>query len=398
MGASNKINVNDFQMLGRRDYDINFDWHAPYPTDPLHHTVVTFISTNKINCQPSILQPASPPTTSFPLASKQKIALELILAHYASPGTPPPLYMLIQGTAGTGKSYLIQCIRNRLNLSTNIQLNPLLVLAPTGVSAYNIQATTIHAALRIPLRDILRQAFPRQQHEPFGGLSIILVGNLSQLPPVMDKPLYASHSTTLALWRSFQTVVTLDTSFRQQGASNIQQQFRAILQNIRNANPLQTDWEALMSRSSSKLPIDHNKHFDNSIHLFATNASVKHHNTKMLKQLHLPVARCLAQNSRQTNPEYNNDEQLPLELLLSLNEQVMLIANLWIQAGLVNGSLGQIKSIIYDTDSRPPNLPKYVVVEFKNYSGPHWDNANPKFVPIPPITRGSYTLLPLAMA
>ncbi|XP_059070535.1 uncharacterized protein LOC131860176 [Cryptomeria japonica] len=81
MGASNKINVNDLQMLGRRDYDINFDWHAPYPTDPLHHTVVTFISTNKINCQPSILEPTSPPTTSFPLASKQKIALELILAH-----------------------------------------------------------------------------------------------------------------------------------------------------------------------------------------------------------------------------------------------------------------------------------------------------------------------------
>ncbi|XP_057861149.2 uncharacterized protein LOC131069656 [Cryptomeria japonica] len=118
----------------------------------------------------------------------------------------------------------------------------------------------------------------------------------------------------------------------------------------------------------------------------------------MLKQLHLPVARCLAQNSRQTNPEYNKDEQLPSELLLSPNEQVMLIANLWIQASLVNGSLGQIRSIIYDTDSRPPDLPKYVVVEFKNYSGPHWDNANPKFVPIPPITRGSRTQLPLAMA
>ncbi|XP_059071530.1 uncharacterized protein LOC131867850 [Cryptomeria japonica] len=76
----------------------------------------------------------------------------------------------------------------------------------------------------------------------------------------------------------------------------------------------------------------------------------------------------------------------------------MLIANLWIQAGLVNGSLGQIKSIIYDTDSKPPDLAKYVVVEFKNYTGPHWDNANPKFVPIPPITRGSRTQLPLAMA
>lgn len=154
IGTSNKINVNDLQMLGRRDYDINFDWSDPHPANPLHLTIVAFISTNKINCQPSLLQPVSLATTSFPLASKQKIALELILAHYASPQTSPPLRMLIQGTAGTGKSYLIQCIRNRLNLSTNIKHNPLLVLAPTGVSAYNIQATTIHAALRIPLRDM----------------------------------------------------------------------------------------------------------------------------------------------------------------------------------------------------------------------------------------------------
>lgn len=118
----------------------------------------------------------------------------------------------------------------------------------------------------------------------------------------------------------------------------------------------------------------------------------------MLKQLHLPVARCLAQLPRQTSIANDNDEQLPSEILLSLDEQVMLIANLWIQAGLVNGSLGQIKSIVYDIDSKPSDLPKYIVVEFKNYTGPHWDNANPKFVPIAPITRGSCTQLPLAMA
>ncbi|XP_059068265.1 ATP-dependent DNA helicase pfh1-like [Cryptomeria japonica] len=373
MGASNKININDLQMLGRRDYDINFDWTEPHPTNPLHLTIVTFISTNKINCQPSLLQPASSTTATFPLAAKQKLALDLILAHYASHQPIPPLHMIIQGTPNTSKSYLIRCIRNRLNLSANPEHNPLLVLAPTGVSAYNIQATTIHVALCIPLRDMqpltgqslmffqeqckqlqyilidetsflvpklllridnrLRQALPHRQHKPFGGVSIILVGDLGQLPPMMDKPLYASHSIALALWGSFQTVVTLDTSFRQQGASYIQQQFHAILQNIRNANALQTDWEALMSRSSAKLVVDHNKDFDSSIHLFATNASAKHHNTKMLKQLHFLVARCLAQVPRQKNIAYDNDEQLPSEILLSVNEQVMLIANLWIQAG-----------------------------------------------------------------
>ncbi|XP_057840713.1 uncharacterized protein LOC131050530 [Cryptomeria japonica] len=50
MGASNNITINDLQMLGKRDYDINFDWAEPHPTNPLHLTAVHFISTNKINC------------------------------------------------------------------------------------------------------------------------------------------------------------------------------------------------------------------------------------------------------------------------------------------------------------------------------------------------------------
>ncbi|XP_057864414.2 ATP-dependent DNA helicase pfh1-like [Cryptomeria japonica] len=436
MGASIKININDLQMLGKRDYDINFDWNEPHPTDVLHHTVVNFISTSKINLHHALHQLASSSSDTFPLVPKQKLALELILTHYASHQTIPPLCMIIQGTASTGKSYLIQCIRKKFNLSTNLEHNHLLVLSPTGISAYNIQATTIHVFLCIPLRYMqtgqsliffqeqykqlqyiiidemsflgpklllkinsrLRQAFPHKEHEPFRGISIILVGDLGQLPPVMDKPLYASHSTTLSLWCFFQTVVTLDTSFRQQGTLDIQQQFRAILQNIRNANALQTDWEPLMSRSSTKLVVNDNKNFDNSIHLFATNASSKHHNTKMLKQLHLPVVRCVAQVPRQSNIGYDNDEQLPSKILLSLNEQVMLIANLWIQASLVNGSLGQIKSIVYDTNFKPLDLPKYIVVQLEHYIGPPWDSTNAKFVPIPPITRVSRTQFPLAMA
>lgn len=76
----------------------------------------------------------------------------------------------------------------------------------------------------------------------------------------------------------------------------------------------------------------------------------------------------------------------------------MLIANLWIEDGLVNGSLGQIKMIVYDAGSKPPDLPKYVVVLFQHYTGPPWHAANPKYVPIPPITRGNRTRIPLTMA
>ncbi|XP_057861034.1 uncharacterized protein LOC131069551 [Cryptomeria japonica] len=309
--------------------------------------------------------------------------------------------------------------------------NPLLVLAPTGVAAFNIQATTIHAGLHIPITEMhpltrqplmtlqeqlkhikyilidemsflgpklllkidscLRQAFPDSQHESFGGVSIILVGDLAQLPPVMDKPIYASHSTALSLWLSFTTVVTLDTIFRQQGASIRQQQFRTVLHNIRNAQALQHDWQFLMCQTNATLTIQQKKDFNSSIHLFATNESARLHNRKMLKELNLPVALSLAKVGKQTNTEYDNNEQLPLEVLLSINQQVMLIASLWIEVGLVNGAIGLIKKIVYENNTKPPDLPKYVVVQFKDYNGPPWDIAHPKDIPILPITRGRRT-------
>ncbi|XP_057815498.2 uncharacterized protein LOC131029117 [Cryptomeria japonica] len=346
--------------------------------------------------------------------------------------------MIVQGTAGTGKSFLIDCIRRELNISPPMTENPLLVLAPTGVAAFNIQATTIHAGLRIPIREMhpltgqslmtlqeqlkhikyilidemsflgpklllkidnrLRQAFPNKQHDNFGGVSMILVGDLAQLPPVMDKPIYASHSTGLSLWHSFTIVITLDTIFRQQGASIRQQQFRALLHNLRNAQALQHDWQFLMCQTNATLTIQQKKDFNSSIHLFATNESARLHNRKMLKELNLPVALSLAKIAKQTNTEYDTNEQLPLEVLLSIDQQVMLIANLWIKVGLVNGAIGLIKQIVYENNTKPPDLPKYVVVQFNDYNGPPWDIAHPKDIPILPITRGRRTQVPLTMS
>jgi len=132
--------------------------------------------------------------------------------------------------------------------------SPLLLLAPTGVAAFHINAQTIHSGLRIPISNMnplegqsllqlqeqlrhveyilidemsftgptmlsqidarLQQAFPSHSNSPFGGRSIILVGNVRQLPPVKDNPMYVGMSHGNALWRSFDTIVTLGTVFR----------------------------------------------------------------------------------------------------------------------------------------------------------------------------------------
>lgn len=36
----------------------------------------------------------------------------------------------------------------------------------------------------------LREAFPENQKQPFGGISVVLMGDFAQLVPVTGKPLY----------------------------------------------------------------------------------------------------------------------------------------------------------------------------------------------------------------
>ena len=83
----------------------------------------------------------------------------------------------------------------------------------------------------------LRQDFPLQCTIPFGGCSIIILGDFGQLPLVKDIPMYAVSSVGTALWRTFDTFITLKTIFRQQGNSPSKTAFQQILLNLRNATP-----------------------------------------------------------------------------------------------------------------------------------------------------------------
>lgn len=54
---------------------------------------------------------------------------------------------------GTRKSHLIGAINETLQNASMPNRSPLLVLAPTGVAAFKIGASTVHSRLRIPIRD-----------------------------------------------------------------------------------------------------------------------------------------------------------------------------------------------------------------------------------------------------
>eukprot|EP01018_Ginkgo_biloba_P029278 Gb_13702 [translate_table: standard] len=303
----------------------------------------------------------------------------------------------VLGTAGIEKSYLIKAIRIALESAAFPLQTPLLLLTPTGITAFNISSTTIHSALRIPIKDMkplqgvqlaifqeelrpiqyimidemsflgpwlvmnvdsrLREAFPHYSHLPFGGRSMILLGDLAQLSPVMDKPLYTTTN---------------------RGSDPAQLRFCQLLTNLRNIIPTIADWELLMTRTDTSMGPNEASRFNDAIYLFSTNALVHDHNRHCLKCLNVPIVRSIAKKINQSSVLTVEDEQLDLQVLIGIGARVMLTSNLWIDVGLVNGALGHIRNIIYNPSVQPPSPSTYVLVEFDNYIGNAWDPSRPR--------------------
>lgn len=113
--------------------------------------------------------------------------------------------------------------------------------------------------------------------------------------------------------------------------------------------------------------------FKDAVHLCSTNKEVDVVNNEHLAKTGNPVA--LLQAIHEPNIALSASEDLtrgiPSKLYLSIGCRVMLRDNLWVKGGLVNGSLGTVRAIVYDTGISPPSLPMYVLVEFDKYRGPY---------------------------
>ena len=125
------------------------------------------------------------------------------------------------------KYYLIHCLCHAFSNSEKLEKILFLFLAPTGITDFNINGKTVHASLKIPIKDMkplqqrpvslfqeqmrhiryilidemsfihpkffmqinsrLWEVFLENKTYPFGGRSIILVGDLGQFSLVKDK-------------------------------------------------------------------------------------------------------------------------------------------------------------------------------------------------------------------
>lgn len=203
------------------------------------------------------------------LDNEQQAALDAMLAGRN---------IFLTGEAGTGKSTILREFQERCE-------GACVFLAPTGVAAINVQGTTLHSfflfkpGLLTPdnlggfnshrrkslIREIrtividevsmvrsdlffavdyrLRQlAAGRDQHRPFGGKQLILVGDFFQLPPVIKTELEAKYlRSNYGGQYAFQTKLWEDANFQCICLKNVHRQendqlFLEVLKAIRHGH------------------------------------------------------------------------------------------------------------------------------------------------------------------
>ena len=94
--------------------------------------------------------------------------------------------------------------------------------------------------------------------------------------------------------------------------------------------------------------------------------------------------------SRAASFSTNQAGGLPKNLPICKDARVILTANLWPDAGLVNGAQGTVGYIVFSEGAAPPriNLPAILICRFPTYKGPSFlPEISDRLVPVYPVQR-----------
>jgi len=194
------------------------------------------------------------------------------------------------------------------------------------------------------------------------------------------------------------------------GFTESAKQYRDLLLRLRVAKSTTADYELLKTRFRNNLSIEEVANFKKSTHLFYEREKTANHNLKCLYDLDEPVCRIDARHTgagaKSAKPDIAG--QLPPVLLLAEGSKVMLLWNIWSEAGLHNGLLGEVVDIVYKKGTKPPQLPLFVLVKVskKHYFGPRLsEDLDACIIPIAPVKAGfihrgycTRTQVPLGLA
>ncbi|PIR47848.1 AAA family ATPase [Candidatus Uhrbacteria bacterium CG10_big_fil_rev_8_21_14_0_10_50_16] len=295
-------------------------------------------------------------------------------------------HVFLTGRAGTGKSTLLKYFRTQSNKKH-------VVLAPTGVAALNVKGQTIHSffgfhpninaqlvrkasrenleffekletiiideisMVRADLLDCVDRALRlnrNRMQEAFGGVQMIFIGDLFQLPPVVTRDDQHRFETEYASPYFFSSTVMQGTDIRVIELQHVhrqkEQSFVDLLNNVRTGSLKAADileWNQL-----------HSPYFDPTesshyvVHLTTTNKMAQQRNDHELKQL--PGQEWVLK--AKTTGELT-DRKMPSEATLKVKENARIMfttndpAKKW-----VNGSLGIIRRVQKHGLSKFPTL------------------------------------------
>uniref|UniRef100_A0A9J7WX60 ATP-dependent DNA helicase n=1 Tax=Cyprinus carpio carpio TaxID=630221 RepID=A0A9J7WX60_CYPCA len=344
---------------------------------------------------------------------------------------PDPFHVFISGPGGVGKSVLIKAMyyetsRILSKLSENPDETHVLLTAPTGVSAFNISAKTIHSTFSIgmnatlpyqPLGDekinSLRAKFGKLQiliideismvdhkllayihgrlrqikqtgdYSAFGKVSVIAVGDFYQLSPIKGKPLYTEPVNSVNLWETHFSFIELTEIMRQKD-----KEFAELLSRLRlrkKDEPMREADVAMLKKCETGDGDD-----STDIHIYATNSEVDVHNIHMLHKLCSDTVTVKAQDFERNAKTGRMEEKdgyhfrvhnscLEKSLELAIGARIMLIKNINVSDGLVNGVFGTIKELRYDDNE---TFPSKIYIEFdKEQIGKQARTKNPCLKP-----------------
>lgn len=334
--------------------------------------------------------------------------------------------VFVTGKAGTGKTTFIRYLREKFGSDVP-------VLAPTGVAALNVNGQTIHSFFQFPPRilnpdeikllknhhlfqklrlliideismvradlmdaiDLSLKKNTGRYDQPFGGIQLLLIGDLLQLPPVVATTaemrfLYNRYKTPFflsadCLQKVPPLVIELSKVYRQHDKEFIQ-----LLSNIRIGEHVEDSIATINSRCFSFNRITST----DTITLTSDNASADNINSAKLEQL--PGECCEYEGT--VSGKFNIEEnRLPSPKLLRLKEgaQVMFTRN-DLDHRWVNGTTGAVRQlseniITVQTSYGMFNV-KREIWETIEYV---FDDSTGK---ITAKTVGSYTQFPLMLA
>lgn len=341
--------------------------------------------------------------------------------------------IFLTGKAGTGKTTFLKMVKKHSG-------KRLIVVAPTGVAAINAGGVTIHSFFQLPLSPFVPNATVRErynfgkekrkiirtldmlvideismvrsdlldaidavlrryrQHDrPFGGVQLLMIGDLQQLTPVVtpadevllrpyyDTPyFFGSH----ALQQTPYVTIQLQKVYRQQDET-----FLNILNHLRENTLSPTDLQVLNDRYQPHFQPQQEEGY---IRLTTHNNKADSYNDMRLEQLPAKAYHYMA-SIKGTFPEYSYPTSE--SLVFKVGAQVMFIKNDSSAEHLFyNGKIGHI---IYLDDSHIevlcPGDEHSIVVEKQT-----WENTTYKIneatKEIEPTVQGTFSQYPLRLA